>query len=188
MRRSRGGPAVAILALWAAGCGASSGSAPNPVPSPTLQPLPTPTPAPTPTPTPPAIACGSPAPPPLYSFRVKVHADQGYKKVIDSRVMVRDQAYCNKLGYPGDICVVRDEGAIDAITCGNLLAGIANQTGRYGPNWYWNDQPCRGIQQGGDGPGCKQHPENQFFVFAFGPGVYSACGDSDRVCHGIAIN
>jgi hypothetical protein len=128
-----------------------------------------------------------PSPPPLYSYRVKVHLDQGFKKVLDSRVMVQGASYCASLGYPGDICVVRDENALDAVTCGNFLSGSASQTGRYGPNWYVNDVPCRGIQEGGDAPGCKQHPTNQFFVFAFGPGIYSACGDNDRVCHGLEI-
>jgi hypothetical protein len=118
---------------------------------------------------------------------VKVGNDQGYKKVLDSRVMVEGAAYCNALGYPGNICVARDEGAPDAITCGNLLTGIASQTGRYGPNWYWNDKPCRPAGDTGEDPGCKQHPTNQFFVFAFGPGTYSACGDNDRVCFGIEI-
>jgi hypothetical protein len=171
-----------IVGTVAAGCGGSGALTPNPIPTPT------PVPAPTPTPTPAAIACGSPAPPPLYAFRVKVGNDQGYKKVLDSRVMVQGEAYCNGLGYPGSICVARDEGATDAITCGNLLTGIASQTGRYGPNWYWNDEPCRPAGDEGDAPGCKHHPTNQFFVFAFGPGTYSACGDNDRVCFGIEID
>jgi hypothetical protein len=184
MKKAMGGSSLALLAIWTVSCGGSTASGPNPVPSP---PQATPTPAPTPTPTPAAISCGSPTPPPLYAFRVKVHSDQGYKKVIDSRVMVRSASYCNGLGYPGEICVVRDEGASDAITCGNLLTGLSSQTGRYGPNWYRNDLPCRGINEGGDAPGCKQHPENQFFIFALGPGTYTACGDGDRVCHGLEI-
>ncbi|HEY6553970.1 MAG TPA: hypothetical protein VI669_11495, partial [Vicinamibacteria bacterium] len=61
---------------------------------------------------------------------MKVHLDQGHKKIIDSRAMVKDRAYCDKIGYPGEICVVRNEGAVDAVTCGNLVAGIASQTGR----------------------------------------------------------
>jgi len=178
-----------LLVLVAFACGGPNPSTPNPLPSssPRSGPAPTPVPVPTATPTPAAIHCGAPLPPPLYTFRLKVHLDQGFKKVLDSRVMVRDAAYCASIGQPGDICVIRNELAADAVTCGNKAAGVASQTGRYGPNWYWNDQPCRGIQEGGDAPGCKQHPSNQFFVFSFGPGVYSACGDGDRVCHGIDI-
>jgi len=176
-----------LAGVLATGCGG-----PNPATTPTTPAAPTPaatpTPAPTPTPTPSATACSNPSPPPLYTFRVKIHLDQGYKKVIDSRVMVgRDEAYCASLGYPGEICVVRNEEAVDAVTCNNFVAGMASQTGRYGPNWYWNDQPCRPIGEGGDAPGCKQHPTNQFMVFAFGPGIYSACGDNDRVCYGIEV-
>jgi hypothetical protein len=174
------------LAIIAAACGGPNPSTPNPVPSPIVRATPPPT--PTPTPTPAEIACGAPAPPPLYSYRVKVQIDNGYKKILDSRVMVKGAAYCATLGYPGEICVVRDENATDAVTCGNFVSGVASQTGRYGPNWFYNDTPCRGVGEGGDAAGCKQHPTNQYFVLAFGPGIYSACGDSDRVCHGIEID
>jgi len=175
----------AVIVGILAGCGGGgSVSTPNPVPTVAA----TPTPAPTPTPTPAAIACGKPTPPPLYGFRLKVHDDQGFKKILDSRVLVgRDAAYCASLGLPGDICVVRDEHADDAVTCGNLVAGLSSQTGRYGPNWYWNDKPCRPAGEGEQEPGCKQHPSNQFFALAFGPGTYTSCGDNDRVCHGIEI-
>jgi hypothetical protein len=174
---------------WIAGCGGPNPSTtPNPVSSTTPTPAPTPIPVPTPTPTPAEIACNNPSPPPLHTFRVKVHSDLGYKKILDSRVMVGyDAAYCATLGYPGDICVVRDENAPDAVTCNNFVAGKSSQTGRWGPNWYWNDQPCRAIGEGGDAPGCKQHPTNQFMLFAFGPGTYAACGDDDRVCKEIVI-
>jgi hypothetical protein len=179
---------LVISALFSISCGGQSpATIPNPAgPAPT--PTPTPVPVPTPTPTPSEIACGKPTPPPLHTFRVKVHSDMGYKKILDSRVLVgRDAAYCASLGYPGDICVVRDENAPDAITCGNLVAGLSSQTGRYGPNWYWNGEPCRPVGEGGDDPGCRQHPTNQFMVFAFGPGTFTACGDEDRVCFGINV-
>ena len=181
------GPIVVTVVFSICCGGPSPATIPNPA-GPAPAPTPTPVPTPSATPTPAAAACGKPTPPPLYTFRVHVQTDLGYKKILDSRVMVgRDADYCNGLGYPGDICVVRDENAPDAVTCGNLVAGIASQTGRYGPNWYWNDQPCRPIGEGGDAPGCKQHPTNQFMVFAFGPGTYSLCGDNDRVCHGLTI-
>jgi hypothetical protein len=176
------GFAVAVAAcLWA--CGGGSTGSPNPIGGPTPPPA-------TPTPTPaPVASCGSPAPPPLYGFRLKVQNDQGYKKVLDSKPLVgKDAAYCASVGQAGDICVVRDEGAVDADGCNYAVVGIASQTGRPGPNWYWNDKPCRPANVGGEEPGCRLHPTNQFLVFAFGPGTYSACGDKDRVCHGIEIN
>jgi hypothetical protein len=48
--------------------------------------------------------------------------------------------------------------------------------------------PYRGVNQGGDEPGCRHHPTDQFLVFAFGPGTYSACGDNDRACHAIEVD
>jgi hypothetical protein len=128
-------------------------------------------------------------PPPLHGFRVKIQNDQGFKKVLDSKPLVgRDAAYCTSIGQPGDICVVRDEGAVDAVGCAHVATGAASQTGRPGPNWYRNDQACRGVNVGGDAAGCRQHATDQFLVFAFGPGTYSACGSGDRVCHGIEID
>jgi hypothetical protein len=174
--------ASALLVAFTWGCGGSS------APSPTTPASPSP-PSATPTPAPRIAACGSPAPPALYGFRVKVQNDQGYKKVLDSKPLVgKDAAYCTSVGQPGDVCIVRDEGAADAVGCNYAVLGIASQTGRPGPNWYWNDTPCRGANQGGDEPGCRQHPTDQFLVFAFGPGTYSACGDNDRICHGIEID
>ena len=180
---------LVITSSFSIGCGAPSPSTPpNPAGPAAPVATPTPIPVPTPTPTPAAIACGKPTPPPLHTFRVKVQTDLGYKKVLDSRVLVgEDATYCSALGYPGNIFVVRDENAPDAVTCGNLVAGLSSQTGRYGPNWYWNDEPCRPAGEGGDDPGCKQHPTNQYMIFAFGPGTYTACGDDDRVCFGITI-
>ena len=176
------GTGLALVALtW--GCGGSSTPSPT-TPAGPASPVATPTPTPTP-----VAACGSPAPPPLYGFRLKVQNDQGFKKVLDSKPLVgRDRAYCTSVGQSGDICVVRDEGAADAVGCNYAVVGIASQTGRPGPNWYWNDKPCRGANQGGEEPGCRQHPTDQFLVFAFGPGTYSVCGDKDRVCHGIEVN
>ncbi len=181
-----GASVLAATAALSAGCGGQTAATANPV---APAPVATPTPVPTPTPTPAAIACGKPTPAPLYTFRVKVQDDFGWRKVLDSRAMVgKDAAYCASIGYPGNICVVRNEDAPDAVTCGNLVAGLSSQTGRYGPNWYWNDQPCRPIGDPDNAAGCKQHPTNQFQVFAYGPGVYSACGDNDRVCYGITID
>jgi hypothetical protein len=170
-----------VALTW--GCGGSSAPSPT-TPAGPGAPVATPTPAPTP-----IATCGSPAPPALYSFRLKVQNDQGFKKVLDSKPLVgKDAAFCTSIGQPGDICVVRDEGASDAVGCNYAVVGMASQTGRPGPNWYWNDKPCRGANQGGDEPGCRHHPTDQFLVFAFGPGTYSACGDNDRVCFGIEVN
>ncbi len=75
-------------------CGGSS-----PI-DPIVTPTPTPTPVATATPEPPEIAC-TPVPPTIYGFIVKIHDDQGWKKILDSRPQVRDRAYCSSVGYPG---------------------------------------------------------------------------------------
>jgi hypothetical protein len=130
-----------------------------------------------------------PTPPPLYTFRVKVHADVGYRKILDSRVLVgRDAAYCGSLGYGGSICVVRDENDSMAVTCGNAVAGKALDTRRYGPTWYVAAQRpdatgsfgslCRPTTDASNDAGCRNHPDNQFMLYAYGPGFFTACGET----------
>lgn len=165
------------------GCGGSP-SGPTPQPTPTA----TPTPVPTATPEPPEIAC-TPVPPPIYGFRLKIHSDFGYKKILDSRPLIQDVNYCTSVGYPSfSICVVRDENDPQAVTCANRVAGKASDTGRYGPTWSWNGKPCRAIGEGTDDPGCKNHPSNQFLVFAFGPGEYTACAEKNLGCNTFTVN
>ena len=173
--------AVAFTLILPA-CGGGSGSAPTTLPTPT--PEPTPTPTPTPANLLPETYC-VPAPPPLHNLRVKVHLDMGSKKILDSRALVQSASYCAALGYAGDICVVRDENDPQAVSCNNLVMGKEKDTGRYGPTWSWNGQPCRPVNEGG-GEGCRNHEKNQFLVEAFGPGDYLACGENG-VCNGITI-
>src|SRR5512145_3343173 len=170
---------VGVLAI--AGCGGSS-SGPGPVPTA----LP-PTPVPPPPTSDPAIAC-TPDPPPIYGFLVKIHSDLGYKKILDSRGKVKDKDYCTAVGYSNfDICVVRDENDPQAVSCNNHIAGKAEDTKRYGPTWFYNGAPCRPIGDGSDAPGCKNHPTNQWMLFAFGPGEYMACAEGRLGCNSITI-
>ena len=174
-----------------AACGGGSSTGPTPSPSPSLQPTPTPT--PTATPTPAAVACNPPIPPPLSGWRVKVQVDQGYKKVLDSRALVGpDTAYCSAIGYGGDTCVARNENDPQAVTCQNFVVGVAKDTKRYGPTWYFipkgssTPQPCRESTDTTQDPGCKNHDSNQYFVLTFGSGVFSPCGENG-VCGGFEI-
>jgi len=171
---------VAWLCAGLAACGGGGSAAPDPIPTPTHS-------GPDSTTDPRSPTYCVPAPPPLYTFRLKVLSDQGWKKVLDSRPLVgRDADFCASQNQPGEICVVRSEGDPQAVTCNNAVTGKATDTGRYGPEWFWNDQPCRGIFVGGETAGCKNHQDNQHLAFAFGPGTYKACGANGR-CHFIDV-
>lgn len=179
------------LCLGITACGGGSSTGPTPSPTPIL---PTPTPSPTATPTPAEVACNPPLPAPLNGWRVKIQIDQGYKKVLDSRALVGpDASYCSAIGYGGDTCVARNENDPQAITCQNLVVGIATDTKRYGPTWYWvpqgsaSPQLCRPPGDPGQEAGCKNHPDNQYFVLTFGPGTFSPCG-ANGVCGGFEVN
>lgn len=162
-------------------CGGDPASGPSVVPTPTPVPLPTPTPTPVPDNLKADTYC-VPAPPPFYAFRIKIHDDRGYKKILDARPTVGpDQAFCAAQNQGGTVCVVRREDDPQATTCSNLVSGISD-TGRYGPNWFFNDDtPCRAMGEGGNDPGCRTHETNQFLVYAFGPGKYTACHEN-AVC------
>jgi hypothetical protein len=177
--------AIAI-GLGLLGCNSSSSTPSTPTATPTPVPVPTQQPTPIPDNLQQETYC-VPAPPALHNIRVKVHQDFGYKKILDSRALVGpDAGYCSAIGYPGNICVVRNEGDPQAVTCNNLAMGKATDTGRFGPTWSWEGRPCRPAGDGGNDPGCRNHETNQFLVYAFGPGTYAACG-SNGACNAIAI-
>ena len=179
MKRTRS-TAAGVLLATTLGCGGGRSTSPGPNPTPTPVPQPTPSPTAVPNNLQADTYC-VPPPPPTYSLRLKVHLDFGYKKVLDSRALVGPSAeYCSSIGYPGDICVVRNENDPQAVTCNNLAVGKARDTGRYGPTWYYNDKPCRGIGEGGNDPGCRNHETNQFLVYAFGSGDFGACTDKEN--------
>src|SRR5262249_55361978 len=118
----------------------------------------------------------APAPTPVVGLKVKMQNDVGWKKVLAARALVGpDAAYCASIGQTGNACVVRNEGDPQEATCNNLVTGIAEDTGRYGPTWFFNDSYCRGIDEGGNDPGCRNHESNQYLVYAVGRGPYGAC-------------
>jgi len=167
-------PVVCLLAGAAtalAHCGGGSSPTSNPTPRPTV--APTPTPAPTVAP----LSC-DPTPPPLIGIRVNVHIDQGYRKTLDSKPLVENvDNYCQRVGVPGtQFCFTRLEDDPARADCDRMATGIAADTGRYGPQWYYEGVECAG---GGDQPGCNNHPDNQFLVIAKGEGVFEACASHD---------
>jgi hypothetical protein len=170
-------------------CGGGGSSSSNPS-APTVNSTPVPSPTPEPALTPETLLHDTycvPAPPPLYKIKLKIQIDFGWKKVLDTRAFVGPDAnYCSSIGLPGEICVVRDENDPQSVGCNNLAMGKASDTGRYGPTWYWNGQPCRPAGEGDNDPGCRNHETNQFFIYAFGPGTYLACG-ANGICDGFVV-
>jgi hypothetical protein len=106
---------------------------------------------------------------------------------LDSKPIVQDAAYCAAIGQGGSQCIVKAEDDPQFMSCNNAVVGKAADTGRNGPTWFWNGQPCRGIFSGGDAAGCKNHESNQFLVYAFGPGDYMACDAAGRGCKTITV-
>ncbi len=181
-----------MAALGLAGCGSTT--SPNPSPTPTPTPVPNPSPTPSPTPTPSPFGQCVPSPPPLAKYAIKIHDDNGFKKVLDARPMVGpDASYCASVGLGGAYCSAAPEGDPRAIPCDVLVSGYAGDTGRPGPTWTWSDSPTGlppfracfpiGAREGGT-PGCENHPDNQFLVIVRGTGSVLACS-ATGVCGGV---
>ena len=127
----------------------------------------------------------SPTPPPLYGVKVKIHDDSGFRKILDSRPQVinvgSNPSYCEMAGFDnGPFCFSRQEGGDGSVNdqmfaCDSMAVGQSEETGRWGPTWYYNGKPCAAI--GDTTVGCKNHPDNQFLVIAKGPGEYAACAN-----------
>jgi len=163
-------PCLAVLALVVSvGCGGSSSTPPtSPTPAPTVAPTPEPTAVP--------LSC-NPTPPPLRYIRIKIHSDSGYRKILDSAPVVQNvDNYCQRVGVPGqEFCFTRFEDDPQRPDCDRMAVGIAD-TGRYGPTWRYEGQPCR---DSGSEPGCYHHEDNQFLVIAKGTGEFTACAAPD---------
>lgn len=180
---------LAVPVLFAlAHCGGSSSTPPtSPTPGPTVAPT-----APPPVVGP--LSC-DPTPPPLHSFRVKVQQNLGFRKTLDSTPLVLNiDGYCQATGQDGDFCYTRLEGHPERQDCDRMAVGMAGDTGRYGPTWFYNGEPCKDLESGE--AGCSNHPDNQFLVIAktTATAEVAACADPDlstdgsRVCGACRIN
>ena len=118
------------------------------------------------------MVCGSPTPPPLLRMQLKVHAGEPGRFVLDSKpLVVNENGYCDKVGF-GDwkFCETRPEGHPEREACDYLVTGKAQDTGRWGPTWYYGDALCASL------PGvCGNHGGNQFLAIAKDKGEYRAC-------------
>ncbi len=122
--------------------------------------------------------CGAPVPPPVSRIALKIYNSSGDRVTLDSTPQVGpDAAYCRAIGYTDgrSFCPVRPEGHPERLACEAARVGRAADTGRVGPTWTANGQPCTGPKPGAS---CANHGSNQFFVFAYGSGTFRACAAS----------
>jgi hypothetical protein len=149
-------------------CGGGSTPTSNPTAVPTATPTATPTPG---SGLPAGMVC-DPTPPPLYGIMVKVHDGP----VLDSKpIVINVDGYCEKqVGTGGKFCDTRLEGDPQRVACDYLAVGKALDTGRWGPTWYFNDQPCDGANLAS----CANHATDQFLVRAKTDGTFRACAAS----------
>lgn len=165
------------LALFSCGGGSST---PTTSRSPVIvTSTPTPTPAPTPESSvnlPAGMVCPDPTPPPMLRMQLKIHGVDGNRTILDSKPLVPNiNGYCEKVGF-GDwkFCDTRLEGSPDRTACDYLATGRSDETGRWGPTWYYNDVLC-----GTDPSVCVDHPTEQFLTVAKAKGAYEACASED---------
>jgi hypothetical protein len=126
---------------------------------------------------------------------MKYQQNQGRRKTLDAtpQVVNTDDDYCGRTGQDGDFCFTRLEGDPQRADCDMMAAGMASDTGRYGPTWFFEGGPCRDTVGEGES-GCSNHPDNQFLVIAKGTGIVAACSNDvptetgARVCGQCAIN
>jgi len=118
-----------------------------------------------------------PTPPPLYGISVKVWDRTNPNRwILDTNPQVINaDHYCGRTGQPDNkFCLTRREGDPQRVACDYLAMGQATDTGRWGPTWSFNGQPC-------DPPGnptgfaCANEPNNQFRALAKGSGTFEAC-------------
>jgi hypothetical protein len=119
--------------------------------------------------------CGDPAPPSVSRIKIGTLSGRPGRRVLNSTPLVGpDAAYCQLIGYTDGrlYCPVRPEGHPERVACEAAQVGHAADTGRIGPTWTADGQPCQG-QTGG--ASCQNHPDNQFLVIAYGAGTFEAC-------------
>jgi len=168
--------AGSVAALTLAQCGAGSSSPTGTPTSPVAATTPTPTATPTPSSGLPAGMTCSPTPPPILRMHLKVHDDSGGRKVLDSKPLVANvDDYCDRVGF-GDwkFCETRPEGHPERVACDYLVTGKAEDTGRWGPTWFYGQDLCGYFPND-----CANHPTEQFMAIAKSKGTYEACAAED---------
>ena len=121
----------------------------------------------------------SPTPPPLYGISVKAWGKSlPGRWIMDTKPQVMNlDGYCGRLGMGDTVkfCDTRIEGDSERVACDYLAVGQASDTGRWGPTWSFNGQPCAPIGGSGD---CINHDTNQFQAIAKASGRFEACASA----------
>jgi hypothetical protein len=107
-------------------------------------------------------------------MQLKIHAE-GERMILDSKPLVPNiDHYCDRVGF-GDwkFCDTRPEGDLQRVACDYMAAGRSEETGRWGPTWYYEDDLCSQSTR------CANHPTNQFMAIAKGAGRFEACAADD---------
>jgi len=180
-------PALASSVAFAAAMFGLSACGSKTTTTPITTPSPTPTPVVVATPTPDPLAalkaqCGDPTPGPLYGMKLSVQLDNGFRKLVDSKPVIDNvgrgtpDAYCGKAGFDPNAryCETRPEGNAQRAACDILVVGTASDTGKNGPTWSKDGQPCVAAGSETD-PGCTNYDANQFMAVSRGPGDMLAC-------------
>ena len=92
--------------------------------------------------------------------------------MFDSKPVVPNtNGYCDKVGF-GDwkFCDTRPEGHPERDRVRLPRDRDSPQTDRWGPTWFFDDQPC-----GTDPTQCAHHPSEQFMTIGKAKGTYEAC-------------
>jgi hypothetical protein len=105
-------------------------------------------------------------------MHVKVHSNSGGRIVLDSKPLVANiDHYCDRVGF-GDwkFCDTRPEGDAQRVACDYLVTGKAEDTGRWGPTWFYGKDLCSYAPDK-----CANHQTEQFMAVAKAPGTFEAC-------------
>jgi hypothetical protein len=110
-------------------------------------------------------------------MHLKIHDDSSSERqVLDSKPLVANvDHYCDRVGF-GDwkYCETRPEGHAERVACDYMVTGKAEDTGRWGPTWYYGAGLCA------SSPGkCANHSTEQFMAIAKAKGTYEACAAED---------
>ena len=91
---------------------------------------------------------------------------------LDSTPLVVDRAYCAEIGFTDgrSFCPVRPEGHPQRAACELYAVGLALDTNRPGPTWYFKDGFCTGKPSG-----CMNSPDNQYQLKIYVSGTFKAC-------------